>query len=97
MSFDNSCLHAMTSFSASVSIFVPHSKQNFAFAGKALPHFGQEAEFCCADCTDCVMKQIVELCEEESSLVQHKQKVKVKGLNKLADKILELLDKQEVE
>ena len=57
----------------------------------------RKACFCCADCTDCVMKQIVELCEEESSLVQHKQKVKVKGLNKLADKILELLDKQEVE
>ena len=32
----------------------------------------------CQDCTDCVVKQIVELCEEESSLMQHKQKVKVK-------------------
>ena len=51
----------------------------------------------CADCTDCVMKQIVELCKEESSIIQHKQKIKVKGLNKLADRIFELLDIQEVE
>lgn len=51
----------------------------------------------CEECTDCVMKQIVELCKEESSIMQHKQKIKVKGLNKLADKILELLDIQEVE
>lgn len=51
----------------------------------------------CQDCTDCVMKQIVELCKEESSIMQHKQKVKVKGLNKLADRIFELLDIQEVE
>lgn len=53
--------------------------------------------FYCQDRTDCVLKQIVELCEEESSIMQHKQKVKVKGLNKLADKIFELLDIQEVE
>lgn len=51
----------------------------------------------CANCTDCVMKQIVELCKEESSIIQHKQKIKVKGLNKLADRIFELLDIQEVE
>ena len=51
----------------------------------------------CQDCIDCVMKQIVELCKEESSIIQHKQKIKVKGLNKLADKIFELLDIQEVE
>lgn len=51
----------------------------------------------CQDCTDCILKQIVELCKEESSIIQHKQKVKVKGLNKLADRILELLDIQEVE
>ena len=51
----------------------------------------------CADCTDCVMKQTVELCKEESSIMQHKQKIKVKGLNKLADKILELLNIQKVE
>lgn len=51
----------------------------------------------CATCTDCIMKQIVELCKEESSLIQHKQKIRVKGLNKLADKIFELLDIQEVE
>lgn len=51
----------------------------------------------CADCTDCIVKRIIELCEAESSLIQHKQKVKVKGLNKLADKIFELLDIQEVE
>lgn len=51
----------------------------------------------CKDCTDCVVKQIVELCKEESSIMQHKQKIKVKGLNKLADKIFELLDIQEVE
>ena len=51
----------------------------------------------CQDCTDCLLKQIVELCKEESSIIMHKQKVKVKGLNKLADKIFELLDIQEVE
>ena len=51
----------------------------------------------CKERNDCVMKQIVELCKEESSLIQHKQKIKVKGLNKLADKIFELLDIQEVE
>ena len=51
----------------------------------------------CQNITDCLLKQIVELCKEESSIIQHKQKVKVKGLNKLADKIFELLDIQEVE
>jgi len=56
-----------------------------------------EDEKYCYDCTDCVMKQIVELCKEESSIIQHKQKIKVKGLNKLADRIFELLDIQEVE
>jgi hypothetical protein len=43
------------------------------------------------------MKQIVEESKKESSIIQHKQKVNVKGLNKLADKIFELLDIQEVE
>lgn len=57
----------------------------------------EEDEKYCYDCTDCVMKQIVELCKEESSIIQHKQKIKVKGLNKLADRIFELLDIQEVE
>lgn len=51
----------------------------------------------CMDCTDCILKQIVDLCKEESSIIQHKRKVKVKGLNKLADRIFELLDIQEVE
>lgn len=50
----------------------------------------------CQGCTDCVMKQIVELCKEESSIIQHKQRIKVKGLNKLADRIFELLDIQEI-
>lgn len=58
---------------------------------------GLEIDKYCQDCTDCVMKQIVELCKEESSIIQHKQKIKVKGLNKLADRIFELLDIQEVE
>lgn len=64
-----------------------HSSDNFCWSKNIL----------CQDCTDCVMKQIVELCEEESSLIQHKQRIKVKGLNKLADKIFDLLDIQEVE
>lgn len=51
----------------------------------------------CKDCTGCVLKRIVELSKEESSIIQHKQKVKVKGLNKLADRIFELLDIQEIE
>lgn len=51
----------------------------------------------CENITDCKLKQIVELCKEESSIIQHKQRIKVKGLNKLADKIFELLDIQEVE
>lgn len=51
----------------------------------------------CSQCTYCKLKQIVELCKEESSIIQHKQKVKVKGLNKLADRIFELLDIQEDE
>ena len=59
--------------------------------------FGHTGYYNCCACTDCVMKQIVELCKEESSIIQHKQKVKVKGLNKLADRIFELLDIQEVE
>ncbi len=58
---------------------------------------GKTLSPCCQDCDDCVVKQIVDLCEEESLIIQHKQKVKVKGLNKLADRIFELLDIQEVE
>lgn len=74
---------------------------------KNCPAYSKDAlDFCfaknatqaiCYNCTDCVMKQIVELCEEESSVIQHKQRIKVKGLNKLADKIFGLLDIQEVE
>lgn len=56
----------------------------------------EEDEKYCYDCTDCKLKQIVELCKEESLIMQHKQRIKVKGLNKLADKIFELLDIQEI-
>lgn len=44
----------------------------------------------CQDCTDCVMKQIVEKCKLQA------QGIGMSGKN-LAEKILELLDIQEVE
>jgi len=55
----------------------------------------------CKDCTDCVMKQIVERCRNEQKY--HKKWQKETGFNyaatglRLANEILQLLDIQEVE
>lgn len=52
----------------------------------------------CQDCTDCVMKKIVELCKpvkEEYS--KHKLDALIAGKFNIAGKILLLLDIQEVE
>lgn len=55
----------------------------------------------CQDCTDCVMKQIVELCKEQKVIncnIDGKEQVlKAYYHTHLGDKILELLDIQEVE
>ena len=48
----------------------------------------------CADCTDCVMKQIVELCGKYHIIDAGYQKV---AINYLSSDILKLLDIQEVE
>lgn len=50
----------------------------------------------CKDCTDCVMKQIVELCKKEKTLYEGDY-IKVRQRTLISsDKILELLDVQEV-
>lgn len=63
-------------------------------------HYEDEAVLC-QDCTDCVMKQIVELCKEEKVIncnIDGKEQVlKAYYHTHLGDKILELLDIQEVE
>lgn len=55
----------------------------------------------CKDCTDCVMKQIVELCKEQKVIncnIDGKEQVlKAYYHTHLGDKILELLDIQAVE
>ena len=48
----------------------------------------------CQDCTDCVMKQIVELCGKYHIIDAGYQKV---AINYLSSDILKLLDIQEVE
>ena len=45
----------------------------------------------CQDCTDCVMKQIVELCKDELG------RVRTIGKDIMAEEILKLLDIQECE
>ena len=47
--------------------------------------------YCCQDCTDCVMKQIVELCEQYK-----KDYNTTNGVWLLANNITNLLDIQEV-
>lgn len=50
----------------------------------------------CQDCTDCVLKQIVELCKKEKTLYEGDY-IKVRQRTLISsDKILELLDIQEV-
>ena len=53
----------------------------------------------CADCTDCVMKQIVELCKEVNTKFYDSvhQRYLSPSKAKFARQILELLDIQEVE
>jgi hypothetical protein len=55
----------------------------------------------CQDCTDCLLKQIVELCKEQKVIncnIDGKEQVlKAYYHTHLSDKILELLDIQEVE
>lgn len=61
----------------------------------------KDDEVFCKDCTDCVLKQIVELCEDEIELVkkwQEETKYPFKPTAfELAEKILNQLDIQEVE
>lgn len=52
----------------------------------------------CQDCTDCVMKQIVELCKSvKKEYSKHKLDALIAGKFNIAGKILLLLDIQEVE
>lgn len=55
----------------------------------------------CADCTDCVMKQIVELCKGIKCPCEFKGadcwECTESGAKRLADRILQLLNVQEVE
>lgn len=55
----------------------------------------------CQDCTDCVMKQIVELCNGIKCPCEYKGadcwECTESGARRFADKILKLLDIQEVE
>ena len=55
----------------------------------------------CKDCTDCKLKQIVELCKEQKvincNIDEKEQVLKAYYHTHLGDKILELLDIQEVE
>ena len=55
----------------------------------------------CMDCTDCLLKQIVELCKGIKCPCEYKGadcwECTENGARRFADKILELLDIQEVE
>lgn len=55
----------------------------------------------CQDCTDCVLKQIVELCKGIECPCEYKGadcwECTESGARRLADKICQLLDIQEVE
>ena len=55
----------------------------------------------CQDCTDCVMKQIVELCKHIKSINKTNsyvgEYIEFTQHSPLADEILELLDIQEIE
>ena len=55
----------------------------------------------CQDCTDCVLKQIVELCKNIDCPCEYKGadcwECTESGAKRLADKISQLLDIQEVE
>lgn len=73
-----------------------HSKDalDFCFAKNA-------TQAICYKCTDCLLKQIVELCKEEKTIncnIDGKEQVlKAYYHTHLGDKILELLDIQECE
>jgi len=58
-------------------------------------------EYNCQDCTNCVMKQIVELCNGIKCPCEYKGadcwECAESGARRFADKILKLLDIQEVE
>lgn len=68
-----------------------HSADNFCWSKNIL----------CQDCTDCVMKQIVELCRKQKvincNIDEKEQVLKAYYHTHLGDKILELLDIEEVE
>ena len=65
-----------------------HSSDNFCWNKNVL----------CQDCTDCVMKQIVELCKPvKKEYLEHKLDALIAGKFNIAGKILLLLDIQEVE
>ena len=64
------------------------------------PVLGKEECLCgdteCQDCTDCVMKKIVELCEDvKKEYSKHKLDAIIAGKFNIAGKILLLLDIQE--
>ena len=59
---------------------------------------GLEIDEYCQDCTDCVMKQIVDLCKPvKKEYLEHKLDALIAGKFNIAGKILLLLDIQEVE
>lgn len=51
----------------------------------------------CKYCTACVLKQIIDKCNNASSCQKHGRTIRLRGLNQLADEILELLYIREVE
>lgn len=65
-----------------------HSSDNFCWSKNIL----------CQDCTDCVLKQIVDLCKPvKKEYLEHKLDALIAGKFNIAGKILLLLDIQEVE
>jgi len=62
-----------------------HSADNFCWSKNVL----------CQDCTDCILKQIVELCK--GSIRENERNIYRAGRMSLAINILGLLDIQEVE
>lgn len=71
-----------------------------SFDGCKKDHY-EDGTVLCQDCTGCVLKQIVELCKEQKVIncnIDGKEQVlKAYYHTHLGDKILELLDIQEVE
>lgn len=58
---------------------------------------GKVEEWHCQDCTDCLLKRIVDLCKEPNEPYYNPECEFGKGRTDLAEEILELLDTEECE